>query len=191
MVAKKLKIEGYGDIFLQVVDVKDPEGEDCTADGKPLIKSWIGEGKHQVFKTAEGVVVESSQVCKKFNINGKEIVTGKLPITKEVKKAKIKEIEGKEVVYKALDKKVYNVTTDCDALKQKVVTEGKTLTFPITFGTGYKGWLGVLTSWNGKLILFGCRGDIDKALEKYTEETIEISIEEPTQQEEFLEAVVM
>jgi hypothetical protein len=81
------------------------------------------------------------------------------------------------IIYSALDRAFYNVVTDHEKIKQLVLVEHKSLKMPLVFGSGYKLWSGVLTNWNGKLLLVACRGDLVKELEKYSEDTVEFSIE--------------
>jgi S-adenosylmethionine hydrolase len=188
--AKKINIEGFGDLFVQLINFKDREGTDCTADGKPVKREMVGERAKTVYKLEDGTEIPSTQVCKKYDMDGREMIVPKLNATKTVTKARIREVDENGIIYRALERKFYNVTTDCDTLKQKVIQENKTLEFPLSVGNGYKAWKGVLTNWHGKLMLVCCRGDLNKALEKYNEETIEIEIEEPKQQEEFLMAVM-
>ena len=73
--------------------------------------------------------------------------------------------------------------TDSKRLRELVLKHNKSLEFPLVVGNGWKIWNGILTNWNGKLLLVGCRGDIKKELDKYGDDMVEFEIESiPPQQ---------
>jgi len=182
MPAKNLKLDGYGNIMIQPINIKDKECETVDPTGAPVERSMVGTRAKTIYKTPEGVEVPSNQLCKKFEIEGEEIIAPKFQPSKEVAKENITEIEDNSIMYRAIDRKFYNVVTDNQQLKDLIINQHKTLEFPFVGGLGWKMWKGVLTNWNNKLMLIACRGDIQKELEKYDEDTVELELEVLPQQ---------
>jgi hypothetical protein len=176
MVAKELELEGYGTVFITPINIKDQESETVDQAGNPVTTKTVGERAKTIYLTQEGVELSSTQLCKKLAVEGEDLVIPKFKPTKKVPKDNITELDENGIVYRAIDRKFYNVVTDNQYIRDKVLKEGKSLEMPLSFAAGWKLWRGVLTNWNGKLLLVGCRGDLQKELEKYNEETVDIEI---------------
>jgi hypothetical protein len=177
MPAKSLKLESYGVVMINPISIKDKELETVAPTGDAVERSMEGTRARTVYKTAEGVEIPSSQLCKKMDVEGEEIIVPKFQPSKEIPKDNITEIEDNSIMYRALDRKFYNVVTDNAELKDLVINQNKSLEFPFVGGLGWKMWKAVLTNWNGKLMLIACRGDIAKELEKYDEDTVSLELE--------------
>jgi len=177
MPAKSLSLNGYGNIMIQPINIKDKECETVDPTGAPVKRTTVGTRAKTVYLTDEGVEVPSSQLCKRFEIEGEEILAPKFQPSKEVDNENINEIDDNSIMYRALDRKFYNVVTDNQELRDLILTQHKTLEFPFVGGLGWKMWKGVLTNWNNKLMLIACRGDIQKELLKYDEDTVELELD--------------
>jgi hypothetical protein len=101
----------------------------------------------------------------------------KLTPTSKVEMDDVEVSEDNSEIYSAIDRKAAKVFTDSKKLNKLILEENKTLKFPLTLGTGYKMHNGILTNWKGQIGLFGCRGNIDEAFEKYQDEVVDIEIE--------------
>jgi hypothetical protein len=168
--------------MINPISIKDKDYETVDPTGQPVERKMEGTRAKTVYRTAEGVVVPSNQLCKKIEVEGEEIIAPKFQPSKEVAKDNITEIEDNSIMYRALDRKFYNVVTDNQQLKELVLDQNKTLEFPFVGGLGWKMWKGVLTNWNNKLMLIACRGDIQKELKKYDEQTVSLELEVVPQQ---------
>ena len=182
MGAKSLELQGYGTLMVQPINVKEKEWETVDSSGNPLQTKTVGTRAHTGYFTPDGAEVPSSRICKKIFVEDEEMILPKFSPTKEVAAENITEIEDAGLIYRAMDRKFYNVVTDNQKIKDLILKEGKSLTFPLCAGSGWKIWNGILTRWQDKLILVGCIGDIAKELEKYSEETVELEIESMPQQ---------
>jgi len=183
MPAKEIRLEGYGKIFINTINVEDVDYDTVDQSGQPLTHKMVGRGK-SVYMTQDGTEVPSSSVCKKIVMDdGEVIIAPKFSQTKEVMKQDIELSDDNSMVYNAIEKKLYNVTTDSAEIKELVLKQHKTLIFPFCAGNGWKLWNTALTYWNNKLIMVGCRGDLTKELEKYDEDTVEIKLEMIPQQQ--------
>lgn len=204
MVAKAIKLDGYGTVMLQSINIKEKEFETVDVTGEPVERKTIyvkadgtvlqGVKSKAVHLKADGTEVPNSSVCKKIEIEGEEIIAGKFDITKEVPEENITVLDDNGIIYRGIDRKFYNVVTDNEKIKDLVINQNKSLEFPFVAGGGYKIWKAVLTNWNGKLLMVCCRGDIAKELEKYSEDTVEIEIEVMPQHKnmkKMLKAMVM
>lgn len=177
MAAKSLKLEGYGTVMISSINIKEPDFETVDPTGAPVEHKTIGERARSVYVTKDGAEISSSQVCKKIEIEGEDIIAPKFQQSKEVAKDNIEEIDDNGLIYRAMDRKFYSVVCDNPKLKDLVINQHKSLQYPFVAGGGWKIWKGILTNWNGKLIMVCCRGDLQKELEKYSEETLELEIE--------------
>ncbi|MBW2970829.1 hypothetical protein KY320_01565 [Candidatus Woesearchaeota archaeon] len=175
--AKSITLEGYGKIMITPINTTEPEYEMVDTAGNSLSYKMIGERARTGYFNQDGIEVPRSQVCKRIEIEGQELILPKFNPTKEVSKDDISICEDPELVERALERKLYNVVTDDDRIKQLVLEKGKALEFPFVAGNGWKIYKGILTSRNGQLILVGCIGDIKAELEKYSEETVELKID--------------
>lgn len=177
MVFKEVNLEGYGKILIQPINIKDKEWESVDPEGKSVFSERVGQGAKTVYKNGDGVEVPRNQLCKKISIEGEDLVLRKFEQTKKVSKDDIEVIDDSSLIYTALDRKFYAVTTENPALKKLVIDEGKSLAFGFVAGGGFKMWKAILTNWQGRLLMVGCIGDLTKELEKYTEETVEIELD--------------
>lgn len=182
MGAKALELKGYGTIMINPIDIKEQEFETVDPQGNPVSTKMIGTRAKTIYVTKDGTEVPSNQVCKKFVVEDEEIICPKFSPSKDIDAENIEVLEDNALVYSALDRKFYNVVTDNQKVKDLVLKENKSLKFPITFGSGWKLWNGILTNWSGKLLLVACRGDLVRELDKYTEDTVELQIEVIPQQ---------
>jgi hypothetical protein len=174
---KSVELKGYGTIMINPIKIKENENETCDAQGNPVTSKLVGDRAKTMHYNKDGVEIPSSQLCKKFIVEDEELIVSKFNPSKEVDFDEIEVIDDNIIIYSALDRAFYNVVTDHEKIKQLVLVEHKSLKMPLVFGSGYKLWSGVLTNWNGKLLLVACRGDLVKELEKYSEDTVEFSIE--------------
>lgn len=189
MAAKSVLLEGYGTIMIQPINIKDKDYEVVDPTGKSVEHKTIGTKARSVYVTADGIEVPNSQVCKKIPIEGEELIIPKFEPTKEVAADNILVIDDGSLVYRAIDRKFYNVVTDNKKIKELVIEQNKSLEFPFIAGSGWKMWKGILTNWNNKLLLVACQGDIQRELEKYSEETVELELEIIPKQENMLKLV--
>lgn len=182
MGAKALELKGYGVIMINPIDIKEQEFETVDSQGNPVSSKTIGTRAKSIYVTKDGTEVPNSQVCKKFVVEDEEIICPKFSPSKDIDTENIEVIDDNQLVYSAIDRKFYNVVTDNQKVKDLVLKQNKSLKFPITFGSGWKLWNGILTNWGGKLLLVACRGDLVRELEKYSEDTVELQIEVVPQQ---------
>lgn len=182
MGAKSVELTGYGIIMINPIDIKEQEFETVDTQGNPVTQKTIGTRAKTVYVTKEGTEISSGQLCKKFVVEDEEIICPKFSPSKQIDTENIEVIEDNQLVYSALDRKFYNVVTDNTKIKDLVLKQNKSLKFPITFGSGWKLWNGILTNWSGKLLLVACRGDLVRELDKYSDDTVELQIEVIPQQ---------
>lgn len=182
MGAKSVELTGYGVIMINPIDIKEQEFETVDTQGNPVTQKTIGTRAKTVYVTKEGTEISSGQLCKKFVVEDEEIICPKFSPSKQIDTENIEVIEDNQLVYSALDRKFYNVVTDNVKIKDLVLKQNKSLKFPITFGSGWKLWNGILTNWSGKLLLVACRGDLVRELDKYSDDTVELQIEVIPQQ---------
>ena len=180
---KQIELQGYGTVMVSPISVKEQEFETCDANGQPLTKEVVGTRAKTVWRTGEGAEVPNSHVCKKLVVDGEEIVTAKFKPLTQIESDSIKEISDNGLIYRAIQRKLYSVATDSKRLRELVLKHNKSLEFPLVVGNGWKIWNGILTNWNGKLLLVGCRGDIKKELDKYGDDMVEFEIESIPQQQ--------
>jgi len=177
MAAKSIALEGYGNIMINPVNFKERESETVDMTGQPLEHKTIGERSRSAYVTKEGIEIPNNKVCKKMDIDGEALIVPKLSPTKEVANTDIEVLEDNGLIYSAIERKIYYVVTDNEKIKELVLNQHKTLQFPAAFGSGWKGYNALLTHWNNKILLVGCRGDLRKELDKYSEEVVDIEIE--------------
>lgn len=183
MPAKSVKLDGYGTIMIVPLNIKEKESETVDPTGQPIKSKMVGERAKSIYVSQDGTEVPRSQVCKKFVVEDEEMVLPKFSPTKEVAAENITEIDDNGLVYRGIERKFYNVVTDNEKIKDLVINQHKSLEFPFCAGAGWKIWKGVLTNWNNKLLLVGCRGDIQIELEKYNDDTVEIELDIVPQQQ--------
>lgn len=176
MANRSVEIEGYGTITINPINIKDKEYENVDLSGKPL--KWI-KGKVVVghYESEEGIEIPNSQMCKKVDVEGEEVLIQKFKPTSKVEIDDVEVVSDNQEIYTAIERKPYKVFTDSKKINKLVLEENQTLKFPITFGNGFKIYNGVLTNWKGQLILCGCKGDINEVLEKYQDDVVDIEIE--------------
>lgn len=174
---KSIELNGFGTIMINPIDIKEQDWETVDPQGNPVTSKMEGTRAKTMHYNGDGVEVPNNQLCKKIVVEDEVIIAPKFSPSKEVLQEDVEVIEDNGIIYSALERKFYNVVTDHEKLKDLVLVQHKSLRFPVTFGSGWKIWSGVLTNWNGKLLLVACRGDLVKELDKYSEETVEFSIE--------------
>jgi len=182
MVSKGIELKGYGLVMINPIAIKEKDFETVDPSGLAVKREMRGQRAKTVYVNTEGVEVPSNQVCKKVNIDGEDIIAPKFQPSKEVETDNIQVTDDAGIIYKALDRKFYNVVTDSDKLKELVLEQNKSLEFPFVAGQGWKIWKGVLTNWNNKMLLVACRGDLVKELDKYNDDTVEFELEVIPQQ---------
>jgi len=106
--------------------------ETVDPSGNPVKREMVGEGRKTVYKTQDGTEIPSSQLCKKIIIEDEEIIAPKFTMSKEIARDNIEEIEDNGLIYTALDRKFYSVVTDNETLKDLVMNQNKTLSYPFT-----------------------------------------------------------
>lgn len=177
MGARKLKLEGYGNLMIAPVNVEDKEYETVDSLGRPVTKKYVGEGKKTIYLNAEGVEIPSKSLCKKIPVDGEDLILGKFQPTKEVEKENIEVLEDPSLAYRAAKRKMYKVTTDSAELKDLIMNKHKSLQFPFTAGYGNQMWNGILMNWSGKMVIMCCISDYTELLTKYDEETVNFVVE--------------
>lgn len=156
--------------------------ETVDPQGNPVTSKTIGTRAKTVYVTSGGVEIPNNQVCKKFLVEDEELICPKFSPSKEVNAENLEILEDNGLIYTAIERSFYNVVTDNAQIKKLIFEENKSISFPVTFGSGWKIHKGILTNWNGKMLLVACRGDLVKELEKYSEDTVELNIEVIPQQ---------
>lgn len=177
MANKIIEVEGYGTIVLNPINFKDKEYESVDLNGNPL--KWIA-GKMAMmghFESEDGTEVPKSHMCKKVEVDEEIILIQKFNPTGKVEMDDIEVSEDNSEIYTAIDRKIYKVFTESQKLKKLVLDDRKTLKFPVSFGSGFKIYNGILTNWKGQMILCGVRGDINEMLKKFEDDVVEIEIE--------------
>jgi hypothetical protein len=181
LVFKEVNLQGYGKILIQPISIKPKELEDVDPQGNPVTSERVGESAKTVYHNSLGAEISRSQLCKKINLEGEDLILKKFEQTKEVNKEDIEVLEEPGLIYSALERKFYAVTCDNPRLKELIlgnaINPPQSLAFAFVAGGGYKIWRAILTSWHGHLLLVCCIGDLSKEMEKYTEETVEIELE--------------
>lgn len=177
MVFKELSIEGVGSILYQPVKVEEQELENVAPDGSPVERTTIGERAKTVYKTADGTEIGNTSVCKKLVIDGETIIIKKFNASKQITHEEIEYLDGKDIVWNAIERKFYVIRTQSSSLKKMVMEEGKTIVFPFSAGNGFKVWKAALTTWNNQIAMVLCRGDVSKAFEAYDDQEVELTID--------------
>mgnify|MGYP001585905195 CR=1 FL=1 len=172
---KSIELEGFGKIMLNPIDIKDSEAETVDSDGNPIEHKQEGSVK-RFYANKEGVVIPNNRVCKKFFVDGEELITPKLNPTTKVEREDIEIGNENTAIYNAIERKIYNVFTDNQKLRE-LLKSNKVLRFPFTAGNGWKVYDGILTAWKSdRFLLVGCRGDINKALDEFNDDTVDIEL---------------
>jgi hypothetical protein len=177
MVAKGVELKGYGTMLITPINIKEQDWETVDPSGLAVTAKTEGTRAHTVYYNTNGVAIPNNQLCKKIEIEDEIIIAPKFSPSKEVLNDDVEVIEDNSLIYTALERKFYNVVSDHEKLKDLVLKQNKSLKFPVTFGSGWKIWNGILTNWKGKMLLVACRGDLLKELEKYSDDTVELEIE--------------
>lgn len=183
MPAKTIVLEGYGDIILNPINIRDKDYETCDSEGKPLTCKVEGTRAKTVYRTKDGAEIPSSQICRKFVIDEEELIVGKMSPTSKVEKEDIEVLEENTMIYNAIEKKMYHIFTDNKKLKDLILKENKSLRFPLICGLGWKAYDAILTAWKDHIVLVGCRGNINDALDVYQDDVVELEIEAIPQRE--------
>ena len=172
---KQIDLEGYGRIVIVPINFKDKEYETVDMEGNTLAykKGTVERGR---YINKEGIEVPSSHLCKKIEIDGETIIQPKMNPTKEVAQDDIEVIDDNGQLYSAIDRKIYSVFTENSKIKDLILKQHKSLRFPFIAGSGYKIYEAIMTAWQDKIILCGCRGDIREALKMYSDEIVDIEI---------------
>jgi len=175
MANKQIDLQGYGRIVIVPINFKDKEYETVDMEGNALTyqKGTTERGR---YTNEEGIEVPSSHLCKKIEIDGETIIQPKMTPTKEVEEEDIEVIDDNGQLYSAIDRKIYSVFTENSKIKDLILKQNKSLRFPFIAGSGYKIYEAILTAWQDKIILCGCRGDIQDALKMYSDEIVDIEI---------------
>jgi hypothetical protein len=174
---KQVNLKGYGAIMITPINVKDQELETVDQQGNPVTSRIVGTRAKTIYTNNLGVEIPNNQLCKKIVVEDEELIVSKFNPSKDIDFEDIELLDDNQIIYTAINRSFYFVACDNNKINELILKEGKSLRFPLTLGTGFKLWLGVLTNWNGKLLLVACRGDLVKELEKYSEDTVEFSIE--------------
>jgi len=193
MPAKAIELKGYGILKINPINIKEQDFETVDTSGKPVTGELVGSRAKRVYTNSDGVEVPSTMLCKKFVVDDEEIIAPKFSPTSEVATDNISTMDENGLIYRALDRKFYNVVTDSMKIKE-LLDAGKSLAFPFVGGLGWKIWKGILTNWNGRPLLVACRGDLAKELEKYQDDTVEFEIEIMPQEKnmkKFVKAMAM
>lgn len=172
---KSIELEGFGKIMLNPIDIKDSEAETVDSAGNPVSHKQEGNVK-RFYMNNEGTIIPNNMVCKKFLVDGEEVIAPKLSPTAKIARDDIEISDENSDIYNAIERKIYNVFTDNQKLKE-LLKKSKVLKFPFVAGNGWKVYNGVLSAWKDKLVLVGCRGDINKALDEFNDDTVELEID--------------
>lgn len=177
MVNREIDIEGFGKVIINPINFKDKEYSNVDLNGNEV--KWIS-GKMETighFEDENGNEIPKNQVLKRIEVEGENIDIPKFKPTTEIQNDDIEVVEDNQSVYTAIERKMYKVFTETKKLRELILEQNKTLKFPISFGNGYKLYEGYLTNWKGQMVLFGVRGDINKVLDKYEDDIVEIEVE--------------
>src|SRR3990167_44904 len=155
---KSIDLEGYGKVMLNPVDIKDKDYKVVDIQGNPL-KMEVKGSRSYNYVNSEGVIIPSNMVCKQFIIDD----------------------ENTEI-YNAIERKIYNVFTDSEKIKQ-MLKDNKTFKFPLVCGNGWKVYNALLTNWGDRMVMVGCRGDINTALSEFNDDTCELEMDIMPQKE--------
>jgi len=190
MAAKSIYLEAYGAISINPINIKDKEAETVDTAGNPLTLKYSGTRATSNYVNADGIEIPRSQVCKKIRVEDEDMIISKLNPTTEVIKDNISVTDDVSLVYNGIDRKFYNAVTDNEKIKELVIKQNKALVFPFVAGGGFKIWKGMLVNWHSKLLMVAVRGDIQKELEKYSEDTVEIELDICPQQQNMKKLVM-
>ena len=194
MPAKAIELKGYGILKINPINIKEQDVETVDTMGKPVTGELVGSRAKRVYTNSDGVEIPSTMLCKKFIIEDETIITPKFSPTSEVPQDNISTLDENGLIYRAINRKFYNVVTDSEKLKNLIIKENKSLSFPFVAALGWKMWKCILTNWNGKMLMVACRGDLKKELDKYSDETVELHLEIIPQQKnmkKLLKAITM
>lgn len=176
MAAKSVLLGGLGTIMINPIAINQKEYETVDPAGRPVQSKMVGTRAKTVYTTEDGSEIPSTQLCKRIEVEGEDLILPKFNPSKEIPEENVNIIDDASLVYTAIERKFYNVVTDNQKIKDLVLKENKSIEYPFAAG-GWKIWRAILTNWNGKLLMVCCIGDLKKELEKYSEETVELEIE--------------
>ena len=177
MTSRTIELKGYGKIILLPINIKDKEYETVDSQRNALTKEMVGQRAKTVYKTTDGVEIPARQICKKFNIEGEEIIAPKMMPTSEVEQEDIEVLEENGIIYSAIDRKIYGIVTDNDKVKGIIMEQGKSLKFSFIGGLGWKVYEAILTKWKEHMVMVACRGNINDALDIYKDEIVDFEID--------------
>lgn len=189
---RKLVLKGYGTIMITPVNIEEKEYESVDPTGQPLIKETTGTRASTIYKTSDGVVVPTTKICKKINVEGEDIIVPKFKCTKEIEFEEIEVVDS--LSYSPIERKGWSVVTDDQNIKNLILIQNKVLRYPYTAGNGWKLWDSFLTSRKGKLVMIGLRGDFDATLDKFDEQTVDLEFDPMPQvkdKKKLLKAMIM
>ena len=178
---KSIDLEGYGKVMLNPVDIKDKDYAVVDSQGNPL-KMEVKGSRSYNYVNSEGVIIPSNMVCKQFIIDDEVINTPKLKATSKVDNEDIAIADENSEIYNAIERKIYNVFTDSEKIKQ-MLKDNKTFKFPLVCGNGWKVYNALLTNWGDRMVMVGCRGDINTALSEFNDDTCELEMDIMPQKE--------
>lgn len=172
---QSIELEGFGKIMLNPIDIKDGDAPTVDSAGNPIEHKQEGSVK-RFYANKDGIVIPNNMVCKRFMVDGEELIAPKLNPTTKVEREDIEIKDENTEIYNAIERKIYNVFVEKKELIE-LLKKNKVLSFPFTAGLGWKVYNGVLSAWGqGKYVLVGCRGDINKALDEFNDDTVDIEL---------------
>lgn len=171
---RKIKVGNYGEIAISPVNVIDEEVLSCDSNGNEVKTKMEGRGKMRYL--SGDTEISRSMVCKKFTIDGEDLIVPRMSMTKEVADEDILVDDDNTAIYSAIERKVYLVMTDSKKIKELITGLKKTLKFPFIAGQGWKVYNALLTYWGERIVLVCVRGDINKVIENYTDEEVELEL---------------
>jgi hypothetical protein len=191
---KKIELGGYGTISITPLKFKDQEGVAVDSDGNEL--KYVIEGKGtSKYVRKDGTEVPRSEVCKKLNVDGEDIVVPKFKPTTKIDNDVISVVEDTQhnnCELWALDRSWYLAQVLGKVKAQ--LDEGMVFEFPLVVASGHKLWKAVLR--NTKLedgsiapVMFTIRGDARKAIKQFLDNPIEIELPLATEQKQSIQKI--
>ena len=171
---RKIKVGNYGEIAISPIKVVDESPLSCDSSGNEVKTKMEGRGKMKYL--SGDTEISRSMVCKKFNVDGEDLVVPRMSMTKEITDEDISVIDDNQLIYSAIERKVYVVMTDSKKIKELVGEQKKTIQFPFVAGSGWKVYNALLTYWGEKIVLVCVRGDINKVIEQYADDEVELEL---------------
>lgn len=177
---KRIELAGLGTLNITPIGFKDALSTNVDEEGNELLYKLTGDARVGKYFRKDGTEVSKSQVKKRFDINGEQVVMDKLKPTTKIDADVISVGEQDNAEYYALDRKLYAVIVQSAKIKEELEA-GKQISFPLVVGAGYKVWKGVVKKHNtqsGKslYVMFAVRGNMDNAFEQFVDEPIELEL---------------